>query len=66
MNYYYTYVLQSESDSKYYTGYTNNIERRFEDHNNGKVESTKNRRPFKLIYFKHVCRKRMRRIEKNI
>ena len=51
MNYYYTYVLQSESDSKYYTGYTSTIERRFEDHNNGKVESTKNRRPFKLIYF---------------
>ena len=51
MNYYYTYVLQSESESKYYTGYTNNIERRFEDHNNGKVESTKNRRSFKLIYF---------------
>ena len=35
MNYYYAYVLQIESDSKYYTGYTSNMERRFEDHNNG-------------------------------
>ena len=51
MKYYYTYVLQSDNDGKLYTGYTNDIERRFEEHNKGYVESTKGRRPFKLIYF---------------
>jgi len=51
MKYYYTYVLQSDNDGKFYTGYTNDIERRFEEHNKGYVESTKDRRLFKLIYF---------------
>ena len=52
--YYYTYVLQSLKDYNFYTGYTKNIKLRFEQHNNGLVESTKNRIPFKLIYLKHV------------
>lgn len=48
---YFTYVLQSEKDNKYYTGYTKNIELRFEQHNKGLVKSTKDRRPLLLIYF---------------
>jgi putative endonuclease len=51
MQFYYVYILQSEVDNKFYTGYTKNIELRFEQHNSGKVESTKNRRPLKIIYF---------------
>ncbi len=54
--YYYTYVLQSEFDLKLYTGYTKNLKQRFEQHNKGLVNSTKNRRPLKLIYFEAcVC-----------
>jgi putative endonuclease len=49
--YYYTYVLQSLKDSDFYTGFTKNIKLRFEQHNLGLVDSTKNRMPFKLIYF---------------
>jgi len=49
--YYYVYVLQSEKDYLWYTGYTSNLKNRLENHNQGKVESTKNRRPLKLIYF---------------
>ena len=49
--FYYTYVLKSEKDSNYYIGFTKDLEQRFEKHNKGQVESTKNRRPFKLIYF---------------
>jgi putative endonuclease len=49
--FYFVYILQSELDSKFYTGYTNNIELRFEQHQKGRVESIKNRRPLKLIYF---------------
>ena len=50
-NFFHTYVLKSEVDGKNYTGYTNNLNLRFEQHNNGYVESTKNRRPLKIIYF---------------
>ncbi len=50
-NYYYVYVLQSEKDNKKYVGYTNNLTKRFEQHNEGKVLSTKGRRPLRLVYF---------------
>jgi len=48
---YYVYVLLSQKDNKFYTGFTKDLKLRFEQHNLGKVESTKNRRPFKLIYY---------------
>ncbi len=51
MDLFFTYVLQSEKDTKFYTGYTNNLERRFEEHANGKVKSTRDRIPLKLIYY---------------
>jgi putative endonuclease len=51
MNYFYTYVLQSMKDLNYYIGHTNNLIKRIEDHNKGKVTSTKNRVPLKLIYW---------------
>ena len=38
-------------DMGFYTGFTKDLKLRFEQHNKGKVESTKNRRPFKLIYY---------------
>jgi len=44
------YVLQSLKDYKTYTGSTDNLNRRLEEHNAGKVRATKYRRPFKLIY----------------
>ena len=49
--YYYVYVLLSEKDNMFYTGYTSNLKERLSLHNNGKVDSTRNRRPFILIYF---------------
>jgi len=48
---YYVYVLQSLKDRKFYTGYTEDLKLRFEQHQKGKVESTKNRRPLILIYY---------------
>ncbi|MGD0976973.1 MAG: GIY-YIG nuclease family protein [Minisyncoccia bacterium] len=48
---YFVYVLQSIRDKKFYTGYTKNLKLRFEQHQKGLVNSTKNRRPLKLIYF---------------
>ena len=49
--YYYVYVLKSLKDNKHYAGYTQNLYLRFEQHQNGEVESTKYRRPLQLIYF---------------
>jgi putative endonuclease len=49
--YYYVYVLKSEIDNMWYTGYTSDLRNRLLMHKEGKVESTKNRRPLKLIYF---------------
>ena len=48
---YYTYVLQSKKDSNLYVGFSKDLKLRFEQHEKGLVESTKNRRPLKLIYY---------------
>ena len=48
---YYVYILLSEKDGKFYTGSTNDLKRRFNEHNSGQVDSTKNRLPMKLIYY---------------
>jgi putative endonuclease len=52
---YYTYVIKSKRDGKWYTGYTSDLRKRFRDHNTGKVYATKNRGPFELIYYEACC-----------
>ncbi len=47
----YVYVLRSWRDNNLYVGSTNDISRRLSEYNSGKVDSTKNRRPFSL---KHI------------
>ena len=54
---YYTYVLLSESDNNFYTGFTKDINSRLEKHNNGLIKSTKDRRPFKLVYYEACLNK---------
>jgi len=44
-------VSQSIKDRDFYTGFTENLKLRFEQYNNDLVESTKDRRPFKLVYY---------------
>jgi putative endonuclease len=48
---YYTYVLQSKKDDRYYVGFTKDLKLRFNRHSEGKVESTRDRRPLYLIYY---------------
>lgn len=57
---YYVYLLISEKDERFYTGITNNIERRLNQHNIGysSTRSTKNRGPFKLV-FAQECKDRL-------
>ena len=47
----YVYVLQSLKDKNFYTGCTNNLRKRLEEHNRGLVLSTKDRGRFKLLYY---------------
>jgi putative endonuclease len=48
---FYTYVLHSELDGNFYVGFTKDLKLRFEQHEKGRVESTRGRRPLKLIYY---------------
>ena len=47
---YYVYILQSEMDNSFYTGYTNNLERRLKEHNEGKSRYTSKKIPWKIVY----------------
>lgn len=49
--FYYVYVLQSLKNSKRYTGSTNDLRKRFNQHQENKSTYTKGRGPFKLIYY---------------
>ena len=54
---YYVYILISEKDKNLYTGCTHDLKKRVQLHNEGKVESIKNRKPFKLIYYEACLNK---------
>lgn len=72
---FYVYILEC-SDYTLYTGYTNNLEKRIMNHNQGKASKyTRSRLPVKLIYFekyytksealkREISIKRKKRIEK--
>ncbi|OHA79508.1 MAG: hypothetical protein A2V96_01105 [Candidatus Yonathbacteria bacterium RBG_16_43_6] len=47
----YVYILKSLKDDDLYVGQTEDLKKRFKEHNDGKSISTKARRPFKLIYY---------------
>ncbi len=48
---YYTYILQSLKDYKYYIGSTSDVQSRLNFHNAGLQRSTRSRIPFKLVLF---------------
>jgi len=48
---FYIYMLRSKKDNKLYTGYTDDLRKRFNRHNKGDIVSTSFRRPFELIYY---------------
>jgi len=48
---YYVYLIKSKRDGSIYIGYTNDLKRRFVEHNKGENKSTKNKTPFELIYY---------------
>jgi len=48
---YQVYILKSKKDNSLYVGYTNNIERRLNEHNTGQVKYTESRKPWNLVYY---------------
>ena len=48
---FYIYMLRSKKDNKLYTGYTDDLRKRFNRHNKGDIVSTSFRKPFELIYY---------------
>jgi putative endonuclease len=65
--FYYVYVLLSKKDGNFYIGYTDDLKKRLNEHNKGRVPSTKTRTPLILIYYE-ACRgqKDAIRREKNL
>lgn len=47
---YQVYILYSLRDRRTYTGYAKDSEARLKEHNAGRVDATKNRRPLQIIY----------------
>jgi putative endonuclease len=47
---FYIYILQLK-DKSFYIGYSSDLKTRIKIHKEGSVESTKNLRPIKLIYY---------------
>ena len=48
---FYLYILKSQKDNGFYIGITKDLEDRIKRHNQGRVKSTKPRRPWQLVYF---------------
>jgi len=55
---FYNYVLRSKKDGKGYIGFTDDLKRRFYEHNNKQVLSTKAYAPFKLVYYEAYLSKK--------
>ena len=46
---YFVYILKSKSTGRHYVGYTNNLQRRLKEHNNGKTRSLVKYIPLEII-----------------
>ena len=50
LNMYTVYILKSERTGKYYVGFTSSLDNRLRHHNSGATTSTRNGRPWRVIY----------------
>ena len=57
MGWFFVYVLRSLKDGRLYIGITQDIPLRLKRHQEGRVPSTKHRRPLELVY-SETCRTR--------
>jgi len=58
INMWYVYVLKSEKNNRLYVGITNDLKKRFKEHNSGKGgKYTRDNRPFRLIFYEAYINK---------
>jgi len=55
---YYTYILYSLKDNKFYIGFTTDLRKRVKEHQKKKVFATKGRTPLKLIFYEAFLNKK--------
>lgn len=55
---FYVYILQTKYNNELYVGCTNNLQKRLQEHNSGKVKSTKAKIPYKLIHYEAFINKK--------
>jgi putative endonuclease len=48
---FFTYILKSQKDDRFYYGSTNDLQKRLSAHNKGEARATKGRRPLILHYY---------------
>ena len=48
---FYTYIIYSGTNDRFYVGHTHDLNLRLERHNNGWSKSTKSGIPWKLVYY---------------
>ena len=48
---YYVYALSNKQNQILYIGYSQDLRKRFNEHNSGYVKATKGYRPWKLVYY---------------
>ena len=62
---YFVYILYSQKHNRFYTGFTNDTDRRLSEHNLGNVKTTKNYKPWIIVYTEQCLnRKEARKCEK--
>ncbi len=54
---YYVYILKSKKNAKLYKGFTNNLKRRIDEHNNGKSTFTSQNGKWELVYYEAFAKK---------
>ena len=47
----YTYLLLSDDQARFYTGYTGDLRKRLREHHRGRVRWTASRQPVRLVYY---------------
>ena len=47
---YFVYAIKSRIDKRIYVGFTENVQKRLNEHNSGKTKSTKGYRPWDLVF----------------
>ena len=54
---FYVYILKSDKVNRYYTGHSKDYNKRLNEHNKGKVRSTKPYIPWKVVYIEKCDKK---------